>query len=148
MWSLVRKKKNQRWVWQAIDHHGGQVLLYIFGRRQDTAVVQLKTLLAPCGIRRSHTDHWGTYTRHLDPAGRSPAAEYAADRAQTCDGADPDQATYAQDDLFVAIHCDAQSRHRVMRHRYACGLSVCHHELHISNITAAPKWSCPDHIQH
>ena len=72
MWSLVGKKKNQRWVWQAIDHRSGQVLMYVFGRRQDTVVVQLKTLLAPCGIRRSHTDHWGTYTRHLDLAGRSP----------------------------------------------------------------------------
>jgi len=29
--------------------------------------LQLKALLAPCGIRRFSTDGWGAYHRHLDP---------------------------------------------------------------------------------
>lgn len=72
MWSFVGKKQDQRWLWHAIDHRSGQVLAYVFGRRQDEVFVQLKALLAPFGIRRYHTDHWGAYTRHLDPTEHSP----------------------------------------------------------------------------
>jgi insertion element IS1 protein InsB len=35
MWSFVQRKRNQRWFWHAIDHRSGQVLAYVFGRRQD-----------------------------------------------------------------------------------------------------------------
>jgi len=47
-------------------HHSGQVLAYVFGRRQDTVFLQLKTLLAPFGITKFYTDGWGAYERHLD----------------------------------------------------------------------------------
>src|SRR5215813_706840 len=43
MWSYVRSKAHPRWWWHAIDHHSGQVLAYVFGRRQDTVFLQLKT---------------------------------------------------------------------------------------------------------
>jgi insertion element IS1 protein InsB len=66
MWSYVRSKANPRWLWHAIDHHSGQVLAYVFGRRQDTVFLQLKTLLAPFGITKFYTDGWGAYERHLD----------------------------------------------------------------------------------
>jgi len=33
MWSFVGKKKAQRWLWHAIDHHSGKVLAYVLGRR-------------------------------------------------------------------------------------------------------------------
>jgi insertion element IS1 protein InsB len=33
MWSFVGKKKEQRWLWHAIDHSTGAVLAYVFGRR-------------------------------------------------------------------------------------------------------------------
>src|SRR5215471_10699992 len=36
MWSYVRSKANPWWLWHAIHHHRGQVLAYVFGRRQDT----------------------------------------------------------------------------------------------------------------
>jgi insertion element IS1 protein InsB len=52
MWAYVAKKANPRWLWHAIDHHSGKVLAYVFGRRQDTVFVQLKTLLAPFGITK------------------------------------------------------------------------------------------------
>ena len=67
MWSFVKRKNNQRWLWHAIDHHSGKVLAYVFGRRQDEAFLKLKALLEPFGITKYYTDYWGAYTRHLDP---------------------------------------------------------------------------------
>jgi insertion element IS1 protein InsB len=34
--------------------------------------LQLKVLLGPFGIRRFHTDYWGTYARHLGPEVHHP----------------------------------------------------------------------------
>jgi insertion element IS1 protein InsB len=65
MWSYVGKKANPRWLWHAIDHHSGQVLAYVFGRRQDTVFLELKGLLEPFGITRYFTDGWGAYERHV-----------------------------------------------------------------------------------
>ena len=59
MWSYVRSKANPRWLWHAIDHHSGQVLAYVFGRRQETVFLPLQALLEPFGITRYCTDGWG-----------------------------------------------------------------------------------------
>jgi len=67
MWSYVHSKANPRWLWHAIDHHTGQVLAYVLGRRKDTVFLELKALLEPFGIRRFYTDGWGAYERHIDP---------------------------------------------------------------------------------
>jgi insertion element IS1 protein InsB len=67
IWSFVGKKRDQRWLWHAIDHWTGEVLAYVFGRRTDEVFLQLKALLEPYGIRRFQTDYWGAYTRHLEP---------------------------------------------------------------------------------
>jgi insertion element IS1 protein InsB len=40
----------------------------VFGRREDQAFLELKTLLVPFGITRFYTDGWGAYQRHLAPA--------------------------------------------------------------------------------
>jgi insertion element IS1 protein InsB len=66
-WSFVRKKEQQRWLWHAIDHQSGTVLAYVLGPHADRVFLQLKQLLAPCGISRFYTDDWGTYQRHLNP---------------------------------------------------------------------------------
>ena len=66
MWSYVRSKANPRWLWHAIEHHTGQVLASVFGRRQDTVFVALKALLEPFGITRYFTDGWGAYERHVE----------------------------------------------------------------------------------
>ena len=63
MWSFVGNKKHQRWLWHAIDHSSGNVLAYVFGRRQDKAFLKLKQLLSPFGIAKYYTDHWATYSR-------------------------------------------------------------------------------------
>src|SRR5207237_3780260 len=66
MWSYVRSKAQPRWLWHAIDHHTGQVLAYVFGRRQDKVFLELKELLEPFGITRYFTDGWGAYERHVE----------------------------------------------------------------------------------
>ena len=65
MWSFVGKKKNQRWLWHAIDHATGKVLAYVFGKRQDQVFLKLKKLLEPFGIKKYYTDGWGAYDRNL-----------------------------------------------------------------------------------
>ena len=42
MWSYVGKKKNQRWLWHAIDRLTGLVLAYVFGRRKDDSISEIK----------------------------------------------------------------------------------------------------------
>ena len=72
MWSYVGNKKEQRWLWHAINHQTGTVLAYVFGRRKDEVFLKLKALLEPFGITRYYTDHLGTYQRHLDPEEHQP----------------------------------------------------------------------------
>ena len=72
MGSFVGKKGNPRWLWHAIDHQTGAVLAYVFGRRTDEVFLTRKALLEPFGLSRFYTDHWGAYTRHLDPAVHCP----------------------------------------------------------------------------
>jgi insertion element IS1 protein InsB len=67
MWSFVGCKKQPRWLWGALDHQTGRILAYVFGRREDQALLKLKALLGPFGIRRCYTDGWGAYHRHLAP---------------------------------------------------------------------------------
>jgi insertion element IS1 protein InsB len=66
MWSFVQSKKQQRWLWHAIDHQTGQVLAYVLADHQDQALVKLKALLEPFGIQTFYTDGWGAYARLLD----------------------------------------------------------------------------------
>jgi insertion element IS1 protein InsB len=66
MWSYVFKKTNPRWLWHAIDHHTGQVLAYVFGRRKDNVFLRLQQLLEPFGITKFYTDGWGAYERHIE----------------------------------------------------------------------------------
>jgi len=67
LWSFVSNKKHPRWLWEALDHQTGRIVAYTFGRRADRALLKLKALLEPLGIRRFYTDGWGAYRRHLNP---------------------------------------------------------------------------------
>ena len=67
MWSFVGCKKQQRWLWHAIDHASGGVLAYVLAPHKDQALVKLVNLLKPFGIQRFFTDDWGAYERILDP---------------------------------------------------------------------------------
>ena len=66
MWSFVQSKRQQRWLWHAIDHASGKVLAYVQAPHEDSAFVQLKALPSPFGITRFFTDGWGSYQRYLD----------------------------------------------------------------------------------
>jgi insertion element IS1 protein InsB len=71
MWSFVRCKKQERWLWHAIDHDTGAVLAYVLSDHKDSAFLGLKALLEPFGISQFYTDGWGAYQRHLNPADHS-----------------------------------------------------------------------------
>jgi IS1 family transposase len=61
MWSFVHSKQQQRWLWHAIDHATGEVLAYVLSNHQDTAFLELKSLLEPFGIMQLYMDGWGAY---------------------------------------------------------------------------------------
>ena len=66
MWSFVQSKKQQRWLWSAIDHCTGKMLAYVLAPHEDAALVKLKQLLHPFGLTHFYTDGWGAYLRWLD----------------------------------------------------------------------------------
>ena len=68
MWSYVKEKDQQHWLWHAIDHRTGKVLAYVLGSRKDVVFLELQNLLIPFKIKRFLSDDWGAYSRHIDPA--------------------------------------------------------------------------------
>jgi insertion element IS1 protein InsB len=124
MWSFVGKKGNQRWLWHTIDHHTGQVLAYVFGRRKDVIFLQLKALLESFGLTRFYTDHWGAYERHLEPDMHSPGkrntqkiegsvANYRKQESsvsQVIDFLTPDFRIWPQKGEFATEPCSDHSR--------------------------------------
>ncbi len=65
MWSFVKKKSRQRWLWHAIDHQTHTVLAYHFGPRKDSAFKALQKKLSCFDIEFYYSDDWGSYERHL-----------------------------------------------------------------------------------
>ena len=61
----MQSKRQQRWLWHAINHHSGEVLVYVLAPHEDTALSTLMELLAPFGIQLFYTDNWGAYARQL-----------------------------------------------------------------------------------
>ena len=61
-WSYVGNKKNQRWLWSAIDALTGCILSFVFGRRQDGVCKQLIDNLKAFNIRTYYTDDWASYS--------------------------------------------------------------------------------------
>jgi insertion element IS1 protein InsB len=66
-WSFVRHKKNQRWLWYAIDSAIGRVLAFVFGRRTDEVCRSLLEKLAVFNVARYFTDGWGSYSKLIPP---------------------------------------------------------------------------------
>lgn len=66
LWSFVQNKKQQRWLWLAIDHTTGTLLAYTLGRRTDNSCQRLIDLLTPFNISYFYTDDWGSYDRTVD----------------------------------------------------------------------------------
>ena len=66
MWSFVQNKRNQRWLWLAMNHDAGDILAYSFGKRKDKVFRKLKAILEPFGISMFYTDNWGSYQHNLE----------------------------------------------------------------------------------
>lgn len=66
MWSYVKNKSKQRWLWYAIDHKTGQILAYTFGKKKDYVFLRLKKLLKHFNVEMNYTDNWGSYRKYID----------------------------------------------------------------------------------
>ena len=66
MWSFVQNKKNQRWLWLAINHDNNEIIAYAFGRRQNKVFRKFKQMLDPLGITMYYTDDCGSYNQIPD----------------------------------------------------------------------------------
>jgi insertion element IS1 protein InsB len=60
-------KGHPRWLWPASAHPTGAVWASGVGRRKDEGLLRRKAFLAPFGLTRFYTDHWGAYPRPLAP---------------------------------------------------------------------------------
>jgi insertion element IS1 protein InsB len=65
---FVGSKSQQRWLWNAIDHHTGELLAYVLAAHEDEALMRLKDFLEPFGGNHFYMDGWRAYKRHLNPA--------------------------------------------------------------------------------
>jgi len=63
MWSYVQNKKNQVWLWHAIDHKTGDILAYTFGSWEDVVFDELFELLKVFKIQKFYTDGKKTYAK-------------------------------------------------------------------------------------
>lgn len=52
MWSFVQSKRQQRWLWHAINHPSGNVLAYVLAPHEDQALKALMNLLTPLVLHR------------------------------------------------------------------------------------------------
>jgi IS1 family transposase/transposase-like protein len=66
-WSYVKNKKNQRWLWYAIEKRSGDVLAFVFGRRTDDMCAKLMDKLSVFDIKKFFTDDWGSYSKMITP---------------------------------------------------------------------------------
>jgi len=64
---LCAIKRQQRWLWHAIDHRTGAVLASVLAPHTDAAMEQLQQLLAPFSINQFYPDSWGAYLQLLNP---------------------------------------------------------------------------------
>jgi insertion element IS1 protein InsB len=64
-WSLVGKKKRQRWTWYAFDRQRKQVAAFVNGRRTDHNCAGLLKKLDRSRVKRFHTDKWESYLKLL-----------------------------------------------------------------------------------
>lgn len=62
---FYRKKKEQRWLWYAIEKKSKKILAYVLGKREDEVFIELNKLLAIFSIKHFYTDNWGAYGRNL-----------------------------------------------------------------------------------
>ena len=65
-WSFVGSKKNQMWLWYALEKRNKKVLAFVFGKRTDNAFESLLNLLKSIHIDKYYTDDWSSYSKYLE----------------------------------------------------------------------------------
>ena len=67
MWSFVRRKKEQRWLWWVENASTGEVVAFVFGRRTHATFRRLLALLteAARAVAQWLIDAWGAYAACL-----------------------------------------------------------------------------------
>ena len=67
MWSYVGNKKNQVWLWWALDHLTNEPLAYVFGTKEHVYVDHLRDMLGVyCIIGTFYTDGNPAYQRIVE----------------------------------------------------------------------------------
>jgi len=67
MWSYCHDKKQEVWLWWAIDYETGEVIAFWFGTREHKSLDKLMELLAPLDIGMAYTDGNYAYFKHFSP---------------------------------------------------------------------------------
>ena len=65
MWSFVRDKSQQYWLWWAIDHNTGVPLAYCFGTKEHKYLDELLALLTPFDIGVVYADDNRAYHKRI-----------------------------------------------------------------------------------
>ena len=76
-WSFVKKKKNQRWTWYAIEKQTGIIISWHNGRRTDWDLRILLNQVQEIPIKKYYTDHLNFYKTTL------LGSEHVASKAHT-----------------------------------------------------------------
>jgi len=66
MWGFYHDKGHQIWLWWAIDHDTGEVIVFWFGTREHAHLDNLLELLAPLYIGKVYTDGNYAYYKRID----------------------------------------------------------------------------------
>jgi len=65
MWSLVRDKSQQYWLWWAIERKTGARLAFHFGTREHENLDELPALLKLFNVRKAYTDRNPAYSSRI-----------------------------------------------------------------------------------
>jgi insertion element IS1 protein InsB len=82
MWHDLKKTRQKRWIWNALDRDPGQLLDWACGRRDKATLKKLVDRLAPGDVKLCGTDQWVTYPSVIpqDTLVQSHATTHAIER--------------------------------------------------------------------
>lgn len=66
LWSFIRHKKQQCWLWLARNRRTGRIAAFELGRRTDRSCRRLVKKLARSEVQNFYTDDWKSYGKCLD----------------------------------------------------------------------------------
>lgn len=66
MWSFIRAKSEQCWLWYGINRTTKRIAAYVLGRRTDKSCRQLAERLSAPQVENYYTDDWQSYAKYLD----------------------------------------------------------------------------------